>query len=264
MTNHSSTEAYFEVEGPLRFSPTEHAGGAWDPAELHIAPALGLLTHLVEADRDRRRGDTLQLARLSCDILGTLDMAAFDVTVSVLRPGRTIELVEARLEQGGRTGVIARAWLAQRYDTARYAGSGNRAIPSVEECGPWDPTGMWPGGMLRTIQVRRDVAEPGRGVAWLRTDVALLADEQVSPTARMLGLVDVANGMATRVAPSEVAFPNLDLTAHLFRVPESEWVGLDTRVSFGPTGAGLTQSVLHDEHGPVGAIEQCLTVRPGR
>jgi hypothetical protein len=38
-------------------------------------------------------------------------------------------------------------------------------------------------------------------------------------------------------------------------------VGLDTTVVFGPDGAGLTTSVLHDRTGPVGRSEQLLTVR---
>ena len=37
---------------------------------------------------------------------------------------------------------------------------------------------------------------------------------------------------------------------------------LDTSVSIGPTGVGLTTSNLHDESGPVGRCEQILTVRP--
>ena len=35
-----------------------------------------------------------------------------------------------------------------------------------------------------------------------------------------------------------------------------------TTVVFGPTGQGLTSSVLHDESGPVGRAEQTLTIRP--
>ncbi|MFN7242916.1 MAG: thioesterase family protein, partial [Dietzia cercidiphylli] len=56
--------------------------------------------------------------------------------------------------------------------------------------------------------------------------------------------------------------PNIDLTAHLFREPRGEWVGFDTRVSFGPGGLGLTSSTLHDESGPIGTLAQTLTVRP--
>ncbi len=68
--------------------------------------------------------------------------------------------------------------------------------------------------------------------------------------------------MAVRADPRKVTFPNLDLTLHVFRPPTGEWIGLDTRVSFGPGGVGLTSSVLHDPDGPFGTVNQALTVRP--
>jgi hypothetical protein len=37
---------------------------------------------------------------------------------------------------------------------------------------------------------------------------------------------------------------------------------LDTTVTFGPTGQGLTSTVLYDVDGPVGHALQMLTVRP--
>ena len=46
--------AYFERAGPSSFRTTEQMTGAWTPDEIHIAPALGLLAHLVEIDRDGR------------------------------------------------------------------------------------------------------------------------------------------------------------------------------------------------------------------
>jgi hypothetical protein len=69
-------------------------------------------------------------------------------------------------------------------------------------------------------------------------------------------------GITPRVPPSDAYFPNLDLTAHLFRIPTAEWIGFDTTVSFGPLGHGLTHSVLHDEQGPFGTVQQTLTIRP--
>ena len=39
-------------------------------------------------------------------------------------------------------------------------------------------------------------------------------------------------------------FANVDLTVHLFRLPEAGWVGFDTRVNFGPSGLEETFSVL--------------------
>jgi hypothetical protein len=57
-------------------------------------------------------------------------------------------------------------------------------------------------------------------------------------------------------------FPNVDLTIHLHRQPVPGPVGLETAVTFGPTGQGLTSSVLHDEAGPLGRANQLLTIRP--
>ena len=110
--------------------------------------------------------------------------------------------------------------------------------------------------------MRRAEREPGRASFWVRTDTTLLDDEPVSDLARFAGLLDIANGMTVRADPGAVTFPNLDLTAHLFERPTGEWVGFDTTVSFGPRGAGLTSSTIHDQRGPIGTLAQSLTLRP--
>lgn len=255
--------AYFERVGADCFRATEHVGGAWDTATQHIAPALGLLAHLVETDRDARRSDGLVIGRLSYDILGTMPLAVVDVSVRVLRPGRTIELVEAVMSHAGRAGVRLRAWLLQPGETDGVAGSDLPALPPPDAVPAWDPTTVWPGGFIASVEVRRDQLAPGRARFWVRTPLPLLAGEEVSGLARAAGLLDIANGMTVREDPHRVTFPNVDLTAHLFRAPAGEWLGFDTTVSFGPGGLGLTSSVLHDAAGPVGTSAQALTVRPG-
>src|SRR5690606_22142872 len=108
---------------------------------------------------------------------------------------------------------------------------------------------------------RADVG-PGRAVAWARPGQPLVAGQDVSPLARAVGMFDLVNGLAVREDPTKVAFPNLDLTAHLLREPSGEWLGYDVRVSFDTGGLGITHCVLHDEAGPLGTISQTLTVRP--
>jgi Thioesterase-like superfamily len=254
--------AYFERLDPHRFRATEHTGGAWDETTQHIAPALGLLAHVVETDRDARRGSDLVVSRLSYDILGTVPVAELDVAVEVLRPGRTVELVEAVLTHRGRAAVRLRAWLMEPRDTTAVAGTGHDRIPGPEELEPWDPTTVWRGGFIATAEVRRRQRAPGRACYWVRTDVALVDGERVSGLSRAAGLLDIANGMSVRASPGDVVFPNVDLTAHFFAEPGDGWLGFDTTVSFGPGGVGLTTSVVHDERGPIGTSSQCLTVRP--
>ncbi len=258
--------AYFErLDGSTSratFRATEHTSGAWQLEDQHVAPSLGLLVHLVEQDRDRRRDDALVLTRLSFDILGVMPVGELTSTVRVVRPGRTIELVEAALQHDGRDAVVLRAWLMRPGDTAALAGSDLQPIPGPDEMPRWDAAGFWQGGFIASVEVRRTSLAPGRGRFWVRTPLPLVGGEPVSSLAATVGLLDIANGMAVRVDPREVLFPNLDLTAHLFRQPSGGWVGFDTTVSFAADGIGLTSSVIHDVDGPIGTLAQSLTVRP--
>ncbi|GAA3753482.1 thioesterase family protein [Microbacterium kribbense] len=254
--------AYFERIDEAAFRPTPAVAGVWNTQEQHIAPALGLITHVIERAHAARRDDGLQLARISFDILGTMPIDTVEITVRVVRPGRTIELVEATLAHAGRPAVITRAWMLQPADTAAIAGSGFTTMPGPAELEPFDAGALWPGGFVHTVEIRRDEQEPGRARVWLRPRLPLLEGEPISSTARMLGLADIANGMTTRVMPDVAVFPNVDLTAHLTRPPATEWIGFDTSVTFGPHGVGLTHTILHDEIGPIGSVAQALTIRP--
>lgn len=254
--------AYFERLAGSAFRATEHTSGAWDPKVQHIAPALGLLTHLVELDRDARRDDGLVVGRLSFDILGTVPVDVVETTVDVLRPGRSVELVEASLRHGGRDVVRLRAWLMQSRETSSVEGTALPRILPPEAMPPWDPTTVWPGGFIASAEVRRAEVESGRASFWVRTPLPLVRDEPVSRLARAAGLLDIANGMTVRVSPEEVFFPNVDLTAHLFGEPSGDWIGFDATVSFGGGGTGVTSSVLHDDRGPIGTMSQQLTIRP--
>ena len=253
--------AYFDRLDDHRFAATEEVSGAWNTAEQHIAPALGLLVHEVERDRDGRGRPELAVSRLSYDILGTVPVEEVEVSVAVARPGRTVELVEARLGHAGRDVVRLRAWLLRPSETKEVAGTRLAPMPPRSGLEPWDPA-IWPGGFVRSVDVLRDQEEPGRARFWVRSRTTLLGDEPVSDLARFTALLDIANGMTVREPPTEVAFPNVDLTAHFFEQPRGEWVGFDTTVSFGTTGLGLTSSVIHDQDGPVGTLAQALTVRP--
>lgn len=251
-------QAYFERLDDATFRATSSVQGAWNTEEQHIAPALGLLAYVLERDH----GQGLTLARVSFDILGTLPIDIVTIASRVVRSGRSIELAEATLSHDGRPAVTARAWFLHPYETGDIAGSALPAIPSREAMQAFSPPEIWPGEFIRTVEAHRAQTEPGRAQFWVRPIPSLVDGVPVSATARMLGLIDIANGVTPRKSPEEVLFPNLDLTAHLFRVPVGEWVGFDTTVSYGAHGIGLTHSVLHDEFGPLGTSQQTLTIRP--
>lgn len=261
--------AYFHRIDATRFRPTPHAGGAWNPGEIHFSPLGGLMVHAMELHRAAIGDDGKQLGRVSFDILGFLADDVCGVNVETVRAGRTIELVQATVTIAGRAVAVGRAWFMVGGDTSAVEGGEPKQMPDPQDLASWDLkktwdlTQTWNGGYVASLEERAVTPpQPGRTSAWLRTDVALVAGEPVGPTAAFIALVDTANGIAVRESPKEWMFPNLDLTIHLYRQPTGRWVGLDTTVTFGPTGRGLTSTELHDIHGPVGRAAQILTVRP--
>ncbi|MEU9044873.1 MULTISPECIES: thioesterase family protein [unclassified Kitasatospora] len=258
----TAPDSYYQRTGENRYKPTLQAQGAWHPDEQHFSPLGGLIVHAIDQYRAGRPGNGLALTRISFDILGLIALEEFEVTVETVRPGRTIELVEATVMIGERAVVRARAWFLAELDTAAIAGTHDQRLPAPEEFEPWTMSGLWGGGYISSIDVRRRETAPGRAAAWISSRAGLVAGEPSSPHASFIALVDTANGIAARQDPTEWMFPNTDLTIHLHRRPEGPWTGLDTSVSFGPAGHGVTSTVLHDEYGPVGRAEQILTVRP--
>lgn len=252
--------SYYLSVGPDRYRSTYHAQGAWAADHQHMGPVSGLLVRAIEACRPR---PDLLVSRVAFDILGVIPVGEVEVSARVIRPGRTIELLEAEMAAAGRVVVRATAWRLAISDTSAIAGADIPEMPGPEAAAPWPGSELWEGGFIRSLQFRVLPGwQPGHGRVWLRTAVDLVDGEPSSPLARFFGLIDTANGIAVRADPATLLFPNTDLTVHLVREPVGEWLGLDTTVSFGPDGVGLTASALYDEVGPVGRAAQTLTLRP--
>ncbi|MCD2442766.1 thioesterase family protein [Agromyces sp. SYSU K20354] len=258
-------EAYFERVDERRFRPTAHTGGGWDPTELHFSPLGGLIVHAIERHRAGSPENGMLLGRISFDILGRLSSDECEIVVTTARGGRTIELVDAIVRIAGRDVARAHAWYLTETDTTSVAGGGPDPLAEPDTLARWQMSSMWPGGFVASLEVRPvRPLQPGRATAWVTTAVDLVAGEVASPLASYVALIDIANGLGARERPDEWMFPNMDLTIHLHRQPGGHWVGLDTTTTFGPSGQGVTSTVLHDVAGPVGFANQVLTVRPGR
>src|SRR5690625_2397607 len=83
------------------YRPIIHAQGAWNDKEQHMGPVSGLLAAEIEQFFPR---DDMRLARISFDIFGKMDLDKCTIQVRLIRPGHTIELIEAQLEIQGQIG----------------------------------------------------------------------------------------------------------------------------------------------------------------
>ncbi len=252
---------FYRWLGGGSYESSIHTQGAWNPHEQHMAPVAGIMTRELELHQSRPE---LRMARLSFDILGIIPAGQFRIETKVIRPGRTIELLQAELIADERVAVRATAWRLQRGDTSAVAAVEDTAMPGVAEAVPWENLSQWPGGYIASLEARAvDGHRPGRGQVWIRSPFPMVQDEPTTDMVRLMGLVDTANGIASRVPPGlgSYMFPNVDLSIHLHREPVGEWLGLDTSVTFGTDGIGLTNSILNDARGPFGIASQILTVR---
>lgn len=256
-TMSDSGTPYFEALGDGHYQPTQHVQGAWNDDEQHLAPLTGIVIH--EALRAIPRPD-LQVARISVEVLGFLPLAHTKIHTEVVRPGRTIELIEAVATVCDRSVLRVRIWRLVPSDTSAIASLEHEPMPAPDAF----PSGDfgWSGGFIESIQTRIDPARrPGRGRGWIFATHPLTDHDEISEVAKLLALADTANGLAPRLNPKEWMFPNVDLTIHLLRAPHGDWLGLDVRHEIGPNGVGMASTVLHDLDGPIGRITQILTVR---
>jgi len=256
------SQAYYLPLGDGRFEATEHTVGPWADSVQHMGPPSALLARAML--RCRPREDTA-LAKLTVDILGPVPRAEVEVAATVLRAGRTIELIGAQLSVASTVAARATGWRLVRTDTGALAGGAPEPMPPPQAGGQLPLPDAWVvDGYLSSIEWRwldGWWAEQGAAVAWGRPRFDLVAGEPTDGLCRLLTVADSASGMSSRLDPADWLFPNTDLTVHLHRMPRGEWVGVQANTVIGPTGAAVATATLHDLDGAVGSSAQILTVR---
>lgn len=210
------------------YQPTKHAQGAWNEHEQHMAPATGVLTAELNSYAPQAN---MRLARISLDILGLIPLDDFTITTRCIRPGKTIELIEAVMSSRGRDAIIARAWRLMTQDTSEIAGlEDQKALHNPEDLPVWDGMKGWPGGFIESVRLVTDSQRrPGSGTVWVTNDVEMVEGMPTDDLVHLLGMVDTANGVVPRLglglSKLEWMFPNTDLQIHMHRAPKvAGWV----------------------------------------
>lgn len=235
------------------------AQGAWNEHEQHMAPATGIICAELEQFSPRNE---MRIGRISLDILGLIPAGEFTISTKVIRSGKTIELIESEMKAQGKSCIVARTWRMMVQNSKSIQDLEDRQVLGPENAPIWEGIRQWPGGYIQSIQARSHERRAGQGVVWLNTVHDMVEGQTTSDFVHLMGMVDTANGVVSRQSwPFTWGFPNLDLQIHLHRLPQGQWLGLETVQQYGEDGIGLTSSVLHDIDGPFGRSEQILTLR---
>ena len=261
-----STEppSFYRSQGPSAdgregFESLPTTASPWGPDSQHGGPPAGLLARAIENLSDGVIG------RFTMELLGPVPVDDLAVSASILRPGRSVQLAAAELYDvaRGRPVATARAWLFPA------TGAGPDQEPSAPAHGPEDGTSRerpagWGGGYVDAVDWRwitGDLADPGPGVVWMRPP-DLVEDEEASPIQRLVTCVDSASGVSAVFDPREWGFLNTELTVHVLRPPEGDWLCLDAATTLSTGSVGMAVAEAHDRRGLVARSTQALLVQP--
>ena len=212
----------FEVEGD-RYRPTELSTGPWSQDALHGGPVAALLAHRLESEPG---GEGMFPARLTLELLRPVDHEPMDISVEVVRPGKKVRVLEARLTRPGNPVVtVARANLQQIRRTPIALPAEHRSIDPVDAPPHLSDDLPTPDPAIRlddppafhNTAVELRTADGffdhlGPAFAWIRVLVDLVPGVALSPFARVAAAADFGNGVSATLPIPDYVFVNPDLT----------------------------------------------------
>ena len=262
------SDALFRPDG-TRFVPHELTRGPWAPDAMHGGPVAALLARAAEAVETP---GPMQGVRLSIELMRPVRLVPLTVETRVLRPGKKVQWVEARLLDDGNE--VARAMLL-RIRTAEIPWPSRTAGGSIELpfAGPDAATAIpapwsqdYPPAYHSTATEHRVIrgmwGTLGPTTDWIRLRLPIVAGETPTPLQRVAAVADFGNGISSALPYESHRFINPDLTITLHRLPATEWVCLDATTWPEPHGIGVAESVLYDERGRIGHAAQTLLLEP--
>lgn len=259
----------FERDGAVVI-PSELTGGPWSDDAQHGGPVSALLAGAIEtapSPPGTSGPADMNVVRLTVELLRPVPVKPLEVTTEVIRPGRKVAVVEATLTHGGVVVARARGLRIRRAEVP---------VPAQDPCPPSPPLpeeaptpdlrraqGAAAMGFIGAVDLRFIHGagdEPGPATLWGRLVVPVMAGEEPSPLQRTAALADFGNGISRIVDFDTHVFINPDLTVAMGRMPVGEWIEFDTVTRLGPEGFGQAESLIFDEHGPVGRSVQSLII----
>lgn len=257
------TDALYVPDGD-QFVPTVLTTGPWDARAQHGGAPSALLAHLVDTVE---APGPMQVARLTYELLRPVPLTPLRHRIEILRPGRKVQLVQVSLFTEDDTEVMRATALRIRTadlpvpaDTVpddRGPGTPDagsvRQFPNRRHEGPSYATD---GCDIRFVEGGFD--RPGPAAAWISLKVPVVAGVETTPLMRLAAASDYGNGLSWTLPRDGWTFINPDLTVHLTRLPEGEWVCLRSVTHPGDQGIGLAESALYDQRGRIGRAVQSL------
>lgn len=256
--------AFFLPVGTNEFDATVATCSPWDDTMQHGGPPAALLARAIEQIRP---DPEMSIARLTIDMLGPIPQGRIRTEATILRPGKRIELIEAKLWTNDKLAVTASAWRVRRTPVSAQQQAGQVQVPPLPD---EQPQRYFPGispdwGYGRAIEwrfVHGSYQDLGPASVWTKLRIPLVLGEETSPVQRLAVVADSANGISAELPLTEWTFIPPTMTLTLGREPAGEWINLSARSHIADSSTGFTQGELFDQGGLIGSVGQPLLVMP--
>lgn len=247
------------------FVPNALTRSPWATDALHGGPVAALLAGALD---EMATDHPFHPGRFTLELYRPVPLESLTVTCDVVRPGKRVRLLQARLTDASDT-LLATATLQQiRVEPGAAPATGSSAA---------DPTPPGPDGVGQVLfdwpvsheafhthatehRAERDINELGPATQWIRVTSPLVDDQPLTPLQRAVAAADFANGVSKAVPMDKFTFINPDLTVVLHRLPRGEWICVDARTTIHGDGVGVAQATLYDEDGEIGLAAQTLLI----
>lgn len=247
--------------------PTELTRGPWSSEHQHGGPPSALVARALEQLLPEL--GAVRIVRITIELIRPVPIAPLLVRAEVERAGRRAQHLRASISADGEVVLRATALSLRTTEVILPELPPSRRGPEDEL--PASPEGLpsfeFPffrdaAGYHKAIELRfaRGTFGEGPTTVWLRARFPLVEGEALTPLQRVMLFSDSGNGVSVVLDTREYSFMNPDLTVHLLRYPEGEWVALDAITLPDPGGVGLAESRLWDRRGPIGRALQSLLV----
>jgi len=260
---------YLPTEDPEVFESTPLAAAGWYDDGQHGGVVAALLARSIET------APTLvpmNVSRVTVELFRVVPTVPLRLRSRVVREGKRIQVVEASisdmddLELARAVGVKLRdADLDLPPDVIPQPN-----IPPPPDSVATPDMSRWGVGIEGKMmfhrhgtEVREVVGtfdEPGPTTAWLRMTVPLIEGEEPAGLQRAMVAADFTNGLSRRVRSSEWLFMNTDLTVHLQREPQGEWICVEADADYDRSGRAVAFARLYDTSGPIGRSTETLYI----
>lgn len=235
------------------FAPTALATGPWDKRFQNGVALNALVAHVIETSQ---MPVDMVTSRVVVDLLKPTDMAPVEVRVATVREGRRLQLLEVELVQDNTVTVRAsalrvRAAESPRSEAVRFG------LP---------PDGL-PGfnsersafrHILETRLESGGLESPGPGIVWARTFGEVVPGTRISPFVQAAMVADFGSGLSSYVNWREWTFANVDISLHLTRAPQGDWVRAAAETQGAGNGVAIVATRLADTDGEFGHAHQTL------